>query len=580
MTFERGALRALLASAFLAAGLTGCGGGGGGGGEGQAGTATSAPVGAPVSIGTTGGTITTTASPTPTSPTATPSDPASGALVAACSNCGALASNLYAGSGVGVWEKANTTAGTQDVPVSISGLAGQDVTLVFTNESGTDSAFPAISLGSQSYQPTALSQRAGTGNEDPHAAIREFNRKGWADAIAQAGGRAAISRSQATAAPLAAYSVGSTRGFFHVSDNSTRQATLQTQATASDGTVVRIWVESTEIGEAKVSAARATQLANAVARQGGIYDMLKTMGGPLWGPHNNSGFIPGTGQPLDIVVLNFDRNQQAYGLLGYFWSLHNLTKAVDSRSNESLSMYVDSETLYLDGDRGAKLVFSTLAHEGMHMSNFYRRGVLMGQQYTYDTWLEEMTAMMMEDAASNGIDPTYNATRDLRLRDYLGMGSYNCALKNWTPFAGTCESYAVNGSFGGFLLRQLGVGFYKNLLAQKQAGSEADLESAIRGAKPGSGLGLELRRFAASTIATLPGSAPAEFGFPARTEAGFAIPGIDVGALYASSRVLPTSTPSQLLAYANFPVVRRSVSGTFAETVRVPAGSTLSVVVR
>lgn len=577
MTMQRGAVQAWMASALLAAALAGCGGGGGGGGgaasgDGQVGTATSAPVGTPVPIDTSIPLV---------PPVATaPAQPGPSGVEAACADCAAVAPNLYAGSGIGVWQKANTTGAALDVPVSISGLAGQDVTLVFTNEAATDAAFPAINLESQASASTLLSQRVTPPAEDPQAAIREFNRKGWADAITQARGRTAISRSLATSAPqaAAAYAVGSTRSFHHSQDQSTRTATLQVQATTGDGMQVRVWVESSEIGEGKVSAARASQLATTFARTGGIYDMLKAMGGPLWGPHGYADLISGSAQPLDIVVLNFDRNQRAYGLLGYFWSLHNLTKAVDSRSNESLSLYLDAETLYLDGEAGAKLVLSTLAHEGMHMSNFYRRGVLMGQQYTYDTWLEEMTAMMMEDAASAGIDSAYNATRDLRLRDYLSMGSYNCALKNWTPFAGTCESYAVNGSFGGFLLRQLGVGFYRNLLSQKQPGSEADLETAIRSVRAGSGIGAQLRRFAASTIGTLPAAAPAEFGFPARNEAGFSIPAIDVAA-FAASRALPTATPAQLLAYANFPVLRRSVKGTYAETVRVPPGATLSVVV-
>ncbi|MEK7320127.1 MAG: hypothetical protein AAB280_13720, partial [Pseudomonadota bacterium] len=35
-----------------------------------------------------------------------------------------------------------------------------------------------------------------------------------------------------------------------------------------------------------------------------------------------------------------------------------------------------------------------------------------------------------------------------------------------------------------------------------------------------------------------------------------------------------------LEAYANLPVVRSAVSGTYSETVKVPAGSTLSVVIQ
>jgi hypothetical protein len=213
------------------------------------------------------------------------------------------------------------------------------------------------------------------------------------------------------------------------------------------------------------------------------------------------------------------------------------------------------------------------------MSNFYRRGVLMGQPYQYDTWLEELTAVMMEDAAATTIDASYSPLRDVRLRDYLRFGSYNCALRNWTPFGDPCESYAVGGSLGGFLLRQLGVAFLRNLLNERQASSELALDSAIRSVQPASGMGQQLRRFAASAIALLPASAPASFGFPARNEGGFDIPAVDASQL-ARWRTLPPASPSTLLAYGSFPVVRRAVQGTFAETVRVPAGTTLSVVVQ
>ncbi|HEX2546908.1 MAG TPA: hemagglutinin, partial [Ramlibacter sp.] len=377
--------------------------------------------------------------------------------------------------------------------------------------------------------------------------------------------------------PLAAaYAVGATRSFY-LDQQDSRMATLQRQVTTGDGTKVNVWVESSEIGAAKVTPAMAEQLAGSFGKAGGIYDMVKAAGGPLWGPHDTPGLIPGAGQPVDIVVLNFDRNRTPYGMLGFFWALHQLQRSVDSRSNESVSLFLDAETLYLGGERGAKMIRMTMAHEAMHMGNFYRRGVLMGPTYQYETWLEEMTAMMMEDAAASAIDPTYSPLRDVRLQDYLAHGSYNCALQDWTPYA-ACESYAVSGSLGGFLLRQLGVGFLRDLLHQRQVASVAALDTAIQAAKPGSSLGQQLRNFAATAIGVLPVSAPAPFGFPARNEGGFAIPAVDASQ-FKARRALPAGSPASLAAYGHHPVVRRAVRGTFAETVRVPPGTTLSVVV-
>jgi hypothetical protein len=558
--------RSALIALAVAAALTGCGGGGGG----------SDGATAPVTLGGTPGDTTATTVPgTGSTPAAASSD-----LAPACSNCAAVSPTSYAGSGVGIWQKTNSSGAAMDVNVAITGLAGQDVTLVFTNPTATDAALPAINTtASASYAQELRKDVIGEPGATAQDEIREFNREGWHRRLQDARTEAAIKGLQRSAVPQAAtvHAVGATRNFYHM-DKSTRTARLQKQLTAGDGTVVNVWVETTEIADTKVSTAISDQLATSFARAGGIYDMLKSVGGPLWGAHGYPELISGSGQPLDIVVLNFDRNQQPYGMVGFYWSLHQFTKAADARSNESVSMYLDSETMYLGGARGLQTARMTLAHEGMHMSNFYRRGISMGQAYQFDTWLEEMTAMMMEDAAASSIDASYQPLRDQRLRDYLGYGSYNCALRNWTPYAGSCESYAVSGSFGGFLLRHLGVGFFRDLLARKQAGSETVLGAAIQAVRPDSGIGAQLQSFAASAIGTLPASAPAGYGFPARSEAGFDIPAVDASA-FAGSRVLPSGSPSTLLSYANFPVARKAVNGTYAEKVRVPAGATLSVVV-
>ncbi|MFL6692256.1 MAG: M30 family zinc metallopeptidase, partial [Ramlibacter sp.] len=451
-------------------------------------------------------------------------------MTPACTSCSALSATAYSGSGVGIWQKKNTTGADLDVPVSISGLAGQDVTLVFTNQAATDAPFPSIVTRSMASQLNQSQVQIAPAGQDAQDGIGDFNRIGWAQKIDQAStsSRSVSSSVIAAGAPMATvYSVGNSRGFYHT-DATTRTATLRVQAATSDGTKVNIWVEDSEYAPTKVTAALANQLATTFARTDGIYDMLKAAGGPLWGPHNSpTSFIAGTGQPVDLVVLNFNRDAQPYGMTGYFWSLHNLLKTVDSRSNESLSFYLDSETLYLAGTSGVKAELMVMAHEGMHMNNFYRRQVSMGRQYAYDTWLEEMTAMVSEDADANAIDPTYNPTRDERLPQYLDYGSngsYNCALKNWTPYAAGCESYSVSGSFGGFMLRQLGIPFYRNLLNQRQASSEADLDSAIKSVNATSSLGEQLQRFAVSAAGVLPASqAPAGFGFPARTEAGLTI---------------------------------------------------------
>ena len=477
----------------------------------------------------------------------------------------------------------NTTASAVDMPISISGLTGQDVTLVFTDQTGTAQTMPTISLTASHLTTVAASVIQ---SDDAASAVRRrisgFNRDGWA---AKAGARGTgPSGSSFGPTPLraAAYMPGATRTFYH-EDNTPRSVTLIRTDPTSDGTIVNFWVESTESGTGKVTSAIVNALYAGFVPSGKIYDMLKQTGGPVWGPHVYSDLISGAvAQPIDIVILNFDHNATPFGMVGYFYSRNALTATADPLSNQSVSLYLDSETLYLGGASGMKSELLTMAHEGMHMQNFYRRGVVKGPTFAFDTWLEEATAMMMEDFASQSVDPNYNAIRDVRFPDYIDYkaGSYNCSLLTWDPFGAACDSYSVSGSLGGFLDRQLGLGFYKHLLANvSSTDSVAVLDSSIRATAPTSSLGEQVRRFAATSGALMKAPSPIGYGFPARAEGGFTLPAIDPQVLMAS-RTLTQSLPATLQPYASLPVVRKGISGTYTETVKVPAGSTLSVVIQ
>ncbi len=547
------------AALTLAAALSACGGGGGGGGGGgYAPAATAEPV-------------KTTSGSSP--------------LKVSCSGCSAIDDSTYAGAGTGIWQAPNASTVPVDVPLAISGLNGQSVTLVFTNESSTAEALSGLVVRSSSEIATTVNKASVAAPHDEDdaakAAIREFNRAGFGKLLdPQAKVAPGVMKS---IAPSAAHLVSDQRSVY-LYDYSQRTVQLAAQRTTSDGTTVNLWVETGERDAARVSDALATRMLDKFAASGGIYDLLVRVGGPLWGEHGMSQLLPGTGEPLDIFIVNFKPDHQPYGLVGYFWGLNNFRKGSGdlAYSNESLSLYLDSESLYLDGEAGVKQIATVMAHEGMHMQNFYRRGVKMGSDFTYDTWLEEMSALMMEDWASFNIDPSHNAIRDSRYPYYLnynGAGSYNCSLTDWTPMAASCESYAVTGSFGGFLNRQLGLNFYKALLTSTGVTNSAEmLDRAIRSQRPDSGIGQELRRFTAASAGTIPlGANIPGYSMPARSEDVFTLPAIDPASL--GSRKLPQYAPAMLQALASFPVVRSNVVGTYSETVRVPPGTTLSVVI-
>ncbi|PWK35367.1 M30 family zinc metallopeptidase [Cupriavidus plantarum] len=544
-----GAMAALTLSAALAA----CGGGGGDSGP--------APTGTPA----------TTVTPPPPAVT----------IASGCGGCAAVDANTYAGSGTGVWEASNDSQSAIDVPVSIAGLNGQDVSLVFTNDSAVAQAMPAISLTASRFPAALQSLQLDGGTQEADATkrmISDFNRSGWANLV---GDKRPQSSSIAPQAPSFS-TLTSARTWYHA-DNSARTATLRKQVSTSDGITVNFWVENGEEGSGRIDATILDSLAAAYAGSGGIYDMLKSVGGAMWGTQPFATLIDGSGQPIDIVILNFDRNNQPYELVGYFYARNNFKRASQPYSNESISLYLDSETLYLAGAAGMQQMRMTMAHEGMHMQNFYRRGVQQSSVYMYDTWLEEATAMMMEDFASFTIDPTYNAIRDVRFRDYVayGAGSYNCNLTVWRPFdANVCDSYSVSGAFGGFLNRQLGLAFYRNLLSNfSTTNSVGVLDAAIRSVQPGSGFLQQFAAWSATAGSLMPASAsPAGYGYPVRAEGGFVLPQIDP-ASYAARRTLTAAVPQMLQAYASLPIVRQAVRGTYRETVRVPAGTQLSIVV-
>jgi hypothetical protein len=507
-----------------------------------------------------------------------PSDPIS-AVEPACQSCAATSATAYAGSGTGIWQATNPGSAAKEIPISISGLTGQDVQLILTNESTAAVPLPSGSI--PNFSATDLFTASASQVENPtKASIAEFNRAGWHQAVLDTQGRA---RSLITAPQASTvHVVGDAQPFRHT-DTTNRATTLIKQVVASDGRQVNFWVETSEYATPKITDAILDTLAAKLTQADGVYDSLLSVGGPLWGANSYVYLIDNTNRPLDIVLLNFDNNSNAYGTVGYFYGLNNFLKSAIPESNESLSIYLDTETLYRDGNTGLESGILTLAHELMHMSNFYRRGISMSFSHAFDTWLDEMTAMAMEDLVASQLT-TVNPIRDLRLPQYLGgnglgYSSFHCSLTTWTPYSGTCDSYSVSGSFGGFLVRQLGLGFFKNVLTQAQPDSLNALDAAIKVAAPTSSLAQQFRRFTVSAAGVLPAaSAPTGYGFPARSESGFSVPAINAFA-FKSQRVLPSSAPTQIKSLATLPVVRKHVTGTYVDSVRVPPGASLSVVI-
>ena len=535
--------RARHGASIVALGLlaTACGGGGGGGSD-----------------------------PTPPAPVS--------ALTAACSGafCGAASNTRYSGEGVGVWSYTNASDKETSIPVALENVGQRAVTLVYTNPNAPGVQMPLLTL---TPATTAKAQQHGDAhahhNQIPEA-VRQF------DAAAHLGKAGA---GQAKAATTKA-AVGAQRTWHINADNGMEQrtATLKRQKTFADGRVINLWLEDSEAGAGKMTDAMLDTFMERFARPNdSVYGMVTGLAGQPWGAHNYADMIAPE-QPIDIVFVNFVPDGKPYGLLGYFWALNNLkANPSDERlkySNESLSFYMDTETVYLDLAKGMDMQISTLAHEFVHMVNFYQRQVLRGMSYGFTTFLEEMSAVMVEDVLGERITPGYNTARDEHVPAWLARSGFNCDPTEWSVDK-TCFGYNVVGAYGAYLLRQYGVGFYQQMLKNTSStDSWTVLDNAITTAG-GPGLAGTLPRWGAS-IALLPGAAsPQGYGYPQRNDAsGFTLVGIN-GPDYAPVRQLPNTVPPTLAGHGHFPLTRQANDkGVYQEQLSVPQGTTLTVIVQ
>jgi len=234
-------------------------------------------------------------------------------------------------------------------------------------------------------------------------------------------------------------------------------------------------------------------------------------------------------------------------------------------------------------------MLSTAAHELTHMISFYQRDVKMSSSDAYDTFLEEMTAIMMEDVIGNKISSSFNSIKDGRYAHWLNSALYNCDFTDWGNCVASTNSYSTAGSFGAYLLRQYGIGFYKSLLKypvprplsiNDRQNSIALLDSIIKTQTSNTeGLGRAVQRWGAGIALFPAASSSSDFGYPSRTELGFTLSAFD-GDSFKSIRNLPASQPSTLNGYGHYPVRLNVTTNQYTKTVTVPGGVSVTVIVK
>lgn len=536
--------------------LAGCGGGGGGGGGSSGDVAAPAPAPAPAPQGLT--------------------------LAAACNrgsdaNCAALDARTYSGSGIGIW---TASAGTSAAALNftVDNTAGKTVTLVWTNTSGSSQS----GTGSVADVIAGDSADAAARLQAALARDREKVREAFANPAQLA------AHMNFSSGIHAAYVAGTTTRSWHETINNKDIATtLRKQVPLSNGQNLNIWVQDSEwtsTGESnKVDQARVDTLASEFAAAGsGIFDLATAIAGKPWGA-TKYGNVIGEAQDINIVAANITADGKAGGLVGYFNSLNNVLKATGPKyanSNEALMFVIDTETLASSQKYYQDEMVSVLEHEFTHMINFYQRYVL--NRVEFDTWLEEVSAMMMQSLLDPVILSGFDDVRDSRMPGWYASGINNCSLTAYTSStASGCFSYSIGASYGAYLLRQYGLEFYQRLLKSTEPDSIAALDASIRASDPAASFATSVARWGAAIALLDSSKLPAGFGYPARGVSvggqSWTLPAFN-GPDYATVRKIAPTLPTTLNAYAHA-AQTFAAGGGFSRKLAIPANTTLTVVV-
>jgi hypothetical protein len=519
------------------------------------------------------------------------------------SYCGVSSGTDYQDNGIGIWRYTNTGSSVVSLNISLSNVVGKDITIVFTNENSAAVSFPSssssssgISFGGNEILLDDIDIDTSGFNDMPDH-IRYFDKKGMLHKTASDTSQNFLIR-----VPMFQdWSEGASKVWYIAPETvmQNRTATLKKKLTANDGKYINFWVEDGEFGSGKITQSVLDNISDKFTNV--IYNDVVSIAGEPWGEHDYANLID-SNQPINIVFVNFDRNGNGSGLVGYFWALNNMIDSTTAEykplykcsvcSNEALVFFADTEAVYLSAN-GTNIMLSTAAHEFTHMINFYQRDVKMSMEDAYDTFLEELTAIMMEDVIGSKIAPDFNDVRDNNYRYWLSYPSYNCDFTTWSE-GSYCNgkgvyNYHVAGSFGAYMLRHYGIDFYKNLLKQPlprplstndRQNSIALLNNVIKTKTDnGEGLGRAVQRWGAGIALFPAASSPKNFGYPERTDSSFYLSAFD-GNDFKSVRKLPSSQPSTLKGYGHYPLKRTATTNPYQETVKVPKGVSVTVIVK
>lgn len=471
------------------------------------------------------------------------STPSQALLVADCSGlaCAATDGHTYSGNGIGAWAASNTTQGTQEIAATISGALGRTATLVWTNLTGSPTGIPSsVSAFIDITEPGQQSETILTRIQQQRTATITL--------MSELVKRKQSNLQLSTQMEPRLFATNDMASWYDSLNRRSLATTLRSQKALSNGRYVNVWVEDSEWDPAGTMYKVTQGVADLVGEKfalpyTGIFDMVTGLAGSLpWGAHGYPADLIGATQDIQIVVANLSPDSSAGGLLGFYDSTNSYRKSAHGDSNEALLLFIDSESLvtaYQD------MIISTLGHEFMHMINFYQRTVMKsvdGNILHFETWLEEMTAMMAQDIIDTQLG-SFHFLRDNFFPCWVTSYSLN---SNLNQIGSGYYNYCAGGSYSGYLLRQYGVGFFRDLVQSDETDSIAALDEIIRKYNGNADYRQAMRRWGASLALLDSSQLPEGYGYPQRSQAfsgiTYTLPAIN-GPDYAWLRRVPALPP-------------------------------------
>jgi hypothetical protein len=488
------------------------------------------------------------------------------ALEVACTgaSCGASSASRYSGSGIGIWQYRNATGAPVQLDIAIGGVTSlQKPVLIFSNGGAANRSLPdagtlAVAPAAAMRDPllaSAFPSDADVEREARHRAEWEMTEQNR-ELGSSLPHRSLVAASAFTPPsvplppdrdPAIDGTVSYTWDDTSVSKYAPHPATALAKCDLPDLRKAIFWVDQAAWKNSTADRERLASFRNAFcgsAPAPGGYARVTGLRGAPWGAEAKwAGFIqdePAAPQSIHVVFLDLKGRMG-----GYFHSVNPEKLSADrTRSNQALAIFIDSmgplpetPTVPPTDDRVPFQAASvaTMVHELAHLVNYYQRSVTRSSPY--DTWLEEMSAMMTEDIVPATITtpPEYTVV-DQFIVPYLQNGG-GVSLINW-GYLGS-DFYNLGGSLGAFLNRRYGTAVYTGMLncsGDKVMTGHACVDSLIR-QNGGAGLDDEFARLGATMYGLLPVTgAPAGYGFPQKLTSGYTLPAIDVSASTAYRR--------------------------------------------